>query len=577
MLQDLFGKGHVTASLDLPSHIGRLVERLPITFQITAKQLIQKHTMYPLYSAFLPPDQADAIYQSMIKGNGNDIYMRSGIMASSIRSNLNIRYCRTCFINDVNTYGEAYWHRMHQVPGLDVCMKHGIFLQDSKVQVHQENKHVFVPPDEENCSLDYIVRRTPLNDIDKYCSYNKSIETLLVAEFPNRPFGWFEQYYLNRLQNLGYASVNGGKVDQERLQQDVLSFFGADFLGRLQSSINGEDHWLNQISRRHRKSFHPIRHLIFLQFLNSDLEDIFYQKESHKPFGDGPWMCMNPAAEHYETEIINEVTLTACDKTKEPLGTFTCSCGFIYTRRADDDPLKISRVKQFGKVWEEECIRLAKAGMGLREIGRRLHADPNTVKKCLLESEEGTEEKVKMEGNKQIAVDRTDWEHLQRSYPSLSKTEIRKMNPALYARLYRADRMWLEKESPKPKVRTKTTTRGNWLERDREIIEIAKEAVTDIQNLQGKPKQVSKSAIGHAIGRKAILEQHLDKLPLTKAYLEQVIESDEKYRLRRINWAIEQLESKGKVIMKWEILRKAGIRPEFVDASIEEMISTAIG
>jgi hypothetical protein len=52
MLRDLFGNGSVTASMDLPNHIGRLIERLPMKSEITAEQLIQRHTMFPLFSIF---------------------------------------------------------------------------------------------------------------------------------------------------------------------------------------------------------------------------------------------------------------------------------------------------------------------------------------------------------------------------------------------------------------------------------------------------------------------------------------------------------------------------------------------
>ncbi|MBP2898933.1 TniQ family protein, partial [Escherichia coli] len=129
ILHDLFGNGFVSASMDLPSHIGQLVKRLPITSNITVEQLIQKHTMYPLYSAFLPSDQASAVFQSMAYGNGSGIYMRTGVMASSIRSNTYIRFCKNCYIEDIRRYGEGYWHRMHQIPGVDVCIEHETNLQ----------------------------------------------------------------------------------------------------------------------------------------------------------------------------------------------------------------------------------------------------------------------------------------------------------------------------------------------------------------------------------------------------------------------------------------------------------------
>ena len=38
-----------------------------------------------------------------------------------------LRYCPLCFKEDKQKYGEAYWHKAHQIRGVDVCNKHGCF------------------------------------------------------------------------------------------------------------------------------------------------------------------------------------------------------------------------------------------------------------------------------------------------------------------------------------------------------------------------------------------------------------------------------------------------------------------
>jgi DNA-binding transcriptional MerR regulator len=574
MLQQIFDDKYTTASVDLPSNIGGLVRNLPITSQITVEQLIMKHTLFPFYSAFLLPGQADAVYRSMIKGNGNDIYTRLGIMGSSIRRNKYIRYCKECLCRDIKIYGESYWHRMHQIPGLDVCVEHGISLLDSDVQLHGENKYKFIAADAHYSSLDCVVKKTPSNEIEKYQHLGNNIKMLLNNKYPNRSFDWFEQYYWNKLKELGYSSILGHKVDQDRLCRDFISYFGESFLERFQSGIHRKNNWLKQITRTHQRTFHPIRHLLLLQFLNSDVNEIFFQSDSYKPFGHGPWMCMNPAADHYGSLAINEVTLTV--KEKKAIGTFSCSCGFVYILRAGEETKNGIRVKQFGKVWEEECKRLAETGMSLKEIGKRLHANKRTVKKYIYKEERREGEERKSEVEKQRTEDRMEWKRMQKKNPSLSRTELRNLNPTLFNRLYRTDRSWLERESP-TKVRRilATKPRINWNSRDSELVEKIKTAVVVIQTKEGKPKQLSKNAIGLAIGQGSLLEKHLDKLPQTKAYLEMVVENKEQYRMRRLKWAIEELKREGRKIGKWEVLRKAGIRPETIDPSIiETMINS---
>lgn len=570
-LLDVFGHSGISASVLLPSGIDNLVSNLPPNSTITSDQLIFQHTMFPLLTTFLSPKQKVKVYIGMKGLDGKGINATAGILASSIKLSSHLRFCPQCNLLSKSLHGEYYWHRIHQIPGLDICIKHEEWLQDSKVPTNQLNKHVYIPSNEENCKVDSVITKTPLALLDKYRFIGKNIEILLSNTFPNRAFEWFGQFYVSKLQNLGYATQNG-RVDQLRLEQDFVLFYGNEFLSLLQSGLEGNYHWLSDITRFHRKSFSFLRHLLIMNFLDVTLEEVFYQKQSFKPFGDPPWFCLNPAAEHYKQKVVTDVTLTTCNKTKKLIGTFACSCGFIYTQKHGDDPLNKSRVKEFGTLWENECKRLAADGFGLREIGRRLHADPMTVKKCL---ENGTKGSGKVRENKQseqIEMDRTNWLQLQEKYPELSKTELRKSNPGLYGRLYRNNRSWLEQNSPTLRI-VIPNQRVDWSQRDKDVLHGVKNAVNEILNAAGKPRRVTVSKIGAMIKAKALLEKHLDRMPETQEYLHSVFETEEQFRIRKIKWAIRELEQEDQDLSVWWVLRKATVRNEHCPPNIiEELI-----
>lgn len=46
-----------------------------------------------------------------------------------------LMYCPLCFQEDLEKYGEPYWHRDHQIMGLNVCMKHKCMLEKSTVNL----------------------------------------------------------------------------------------------------------------------------------------------------------------------------------------------------------------------------------------------------------------------------------------------------------------------------------------------------------------------------------------------------------------------------------------------------------
>ena len=79
------------------------------------------------------------------------------------------------------------------------------------------------------------------------------------------------------------------------------------------------------------------------------------------------------------------------------------------------------------------------------------------------------------------AQNRQDWLELQRQYPDATKTQLRNISPALYGRLYRGDRPWLNNNSPslqKPSV--SVNKRVDWGKRDQNIKIQVEKTVQDI-------------------------------------------------------------------------------------------------
>ncbi len=52
-------------------------------------------------------------------------------------------------------------------------------------------------------------------------------------------------------------------------------------------------------------------------------------------------------------------------------------------------------------------------------------------------------------------------------------------------------------------------------------------------------------------------------MPLTKAYLDLVVESVEDYQIRRVQWAVETLHHQGEQVEPWKVIRLAGLRPGY--------------
>nr|WP_274377377.1 TnsD family transposase [Desulforamulus aeronauticus] len=596
-LRDLFGNTNATAILDLPCNIENLISNMPACWNYGADELIYKHSLYPFYSPFLPEERATRLLLLMMGSYGGSAHAMTGILASTVVTPRYLRFCPSCLTEDKSSYGELYWHRLHQVPGVIVCPHHGHFLLDSSVSVHGQNKHEFISSSKENCQ-NYNVRTCfDKNVFPKFIDLALDIRQLLNMKGVNIETANLKELYLSKLKDRGLATSTG-RVYQEDLAKEFVSFYGIEFLRTVYSPVKYHDPncWLAAIVRKHRKSFHPIRHLLMIKFLGGSIKWLKGFEFRLNPFGLGPWPCLNAAARHYLEPMVSEIALSHCADTKRPVGTFTCSCGFVYSRRGPDqrpeDRHKIGRIKAFGIVWEQRLKELVEQEkLSLREVARRLKVDPMTVKKyagilglTYHWKTKTTESLNPVRITKNDQEDkrdkyRKDWYELRRHHNQASKTELRKLAPRTYIWLYRHDKEWLNQNSPYFRANKQENMRVNWLERDKEVLLKVKKAVSRIKVLDDKPVRISISRIGKLSGTLSLLEKHLDKMPLTKEFLKNNYDTTEEYQIRRIKWAVRKINLAGEQPKAWKVSRMSGLRPEFshkLRSDIEQSIDVCI-
>lgn len=555
--QELFGSTNVTATVDLPSHIDALVDNLPYGSTLTADKIINKHTLYTLYKPFLPAKQAEAVFYLMRGSQGGGIHYKAGITASSVPTPRYLRFCPLCLIEQRKIFGEGFWHRLHQVPGLLVCPKHMLPLSNSSILVPGLNKHQYHAPDEDCCELTPRGINFKAYTLERLALFSQDVEWLLRSNLSPLDTGRYQQHYLAYLIEKGWATSTG-RVFQQELGRSFVGFYGHDLLKTFHSDIdvNSDTHWLASIVRKHRKSFHPIRHLLIMRFLAGSPEMFFSDFNVYLPFGEGPWLCLNAAANHYREPVIKDLKVTHCADTKRPVGTFSCDCGFVYSRRGPDmneeDKYKIGRIKEFGTVWKDKLKSLlADGSLSLRGMGRILNVDTNTIIKYA----------------KTISNDFNSLAIKEVSDRVSTESNARK---ALKNNNRESEKQDITRKAHKSKI-----PRISWKERDKQILLDVKRTVNEMLSSKGKLKRITISGVGKTLGLRSMLEKKLEKLPLTKAYLLKVAETTEEFQQRRVKWAIKELHSNGEELVSWKIKRLAGLR-EPVSSMVEQTINDEV-
>jgi Tn7-like transposition protein D len=251
----------------------------------------------------------------------------------------------------------------------------------------------------------------------------------------------------------------------------------------------------------------------------------------------------------------------------------------IYCRtgpdESEEDLYKIGKIIEFGELWQQRLRELVEQQkLGLRAVARELKVDTRTVKRYVsnLKLESHWEKRAVQPIAESISVDNTpmiqsvdrslipaqqreNWIDLQLQYPDATKTELRRLSAATYAWLYRH---WLKDNSPALQQPTATNERVDWIKRDLEVLDRVKLAVDAMLKVE-KPQRLTIGGIGKAIGLLALLEQHLDLMPMTGDYLGTVMESIEDFQIRRIRWAMGELDRRREPLVSWRVMRLAGL------------------
>ncbi|SDD69895.1 TniQ protein [Sporomusa acidovorans] len=564
VMEEIFNSRTAAAIVDLPCNLVGLCLNFPIGSKVTPEYLIDKHTLFPIYEPFANQDIARKVYNAMLGSYGGNIHNLFGLLASAVKHPDYLRFCPLCLREEQDKFGEGYWHRLHQIPGVEVCLTHQSILHDSYVKVCKFNKHEFISASDMNCVPKPVEFEYSQKMFNELVGIARDIEWILNNKIMIKNLVWLQEQYIYSLITKKLATAMG-RVYQANFIKAFRQYYGDDLLKKLQSTVDeNKEGWLSELVRKPRKSFHPLRHILLIRFLSGSVPCFLAQNHTIKPFGDGPWPCLNAAADHYHHNVIKNIEITYCHDTKLPVGTFSCSCGFVYSRRgpdsSPDNRYKIGRIKSFGSVWKEKLKILAQQELSARNIARMLKVDTKTVQKYS-NSETHLNSCSNLELEQDISSRKKDeWIKLCEQYSDESVTFLRKLKPSLYTWLYRHEREWIFNNSSQINRKRKShNQRVNWEERDAQICKKIRQEVTKILSADGKPMRISVSFLGKRLGILSFLEKKINKLPQTKEYLRLAVENIEDYQKRRIIWAVKVLYNENKSIVAWRVKRKAGL------------------
>lgn len=219
-IRELYGTNHINVPVELCGALSSLLEAIPAK-ALTAKDIIMQHTLYPYYTRFFSNNRKKSAYMLALNGNRH-AGQHIGIYQSSSMDARRLRYCPQCFDEDIVTYGEPYWHRLHQIPGIAVCPRHGCWLADTEITL-TGHRHNLLFPALPDCHLLPTPDTTPTTAQKTYAAL---MQDALTAPYDFCDSSGYRAIIKRALRNRGYASVTGGRIYAARIAEAVNAFYG---------------------------------------------------------------------------------------------------------------------------------------------------------------------------------------------------------------------------------------------------------------------------------------------------------------------------------------------------------------
>lgn len=361
LMRQLFGSSSAHAVIDLPRQLGHLASTLPASMKLIAEDLVWKFTLFPCHAPFLQAESRLTIFEGMM---GTMRSSRVRIRRNSVSLSEVLCYCPKCAVQERRNLGECYWHRLHQIPGVEVCPVHEVWLESSLAPARALGGwHTFRPA--ESTISNPVARPLSAHEPgrDALIQLAKDAAWLLKQNaLPSDPIALWKRYrYLLREQGL---SSYRGKGSIDKLVARFHRMFPRSFLARVEGTSGRltSGRGILSLIRKPRCGFPPLYHLLMMQFLWKTAEEFFQMPAEPQDFGSGPWPCLNPVGPHYRDLVVTKCSVHVQKDGARPVGTFSCGCGFEYVRVGPDwGPLaqfSYTRVERYGPLWDRKFTRL---------------------------------------------------------------------------------------------------------------------------------------------------------------------------------------------------------------------------
>jgi hypothetical protein len=262
----ILGDDRAALLFDFPRRLADLSLHLPGPLSDPAA-LATTATCLPFFTRFRNRLVEERAIQKMCSRSVAALKDDLGLRASAAGPLSMVKACRDCMAEDTAKHGVAYWHRVHQLPGVTVCPVHRAPLVQSTPVKQGKQPTLFLPHDLRWACAVSQKRNVGTND----CSL--SLAELAAAALSQPLPGGFSAEALYHTYRHGLKAA-GFLSQGNRLRLASLQHYLDAYVARLPASVrlcrpelSRETHALVDILRARTRTFNTLPHLVLIDVL----------------------------------------------------------------------------------------------------------------------------------------------------------------------------------------------------------------------------------------------------------------------------------------------------------------------
>lgn len=245
----------VKAEVGLPHWLSDLSESLAPSPATSPAQLAWRYTLWPYYGHYAPKEAVTLAYEAM--NSSGEWLPAERRLRNQVAPPRRLAICRACAAEDASRFGEPYWHRMHQLPGVVVCARHGDTLLRTEIGNRGWERSQFHVVPHDHLSSGQPLPMVHGHDREYRWIAQQGARLLyrpLLASRTPRLFDWYRRRFSS------YGLLTGDRFEA-RLAQVFKTHFSREFLmslGLLPLTWARGD-WIAALFRR-EVPLHPLCH-----------------------------------------------------------------------------------------------------------------------------------------------------------------------------------------------------------------------------------------------------------------------------------------------------------------------------